>query len=668
MRALMETTEAVDFVSLLLCRGERLELTAAEGLPELLSRPPVMKVGEGFAGTVAARREPLFLRDASNDPLVTVPQKRQSGLRALYGVPLLHEDRVIGVAEMGSRTSYEFSPTDRLLFRTMCQRVSVLLVQAQLVERERVARQQAEDAAARSQFLARASEVLGSALKPEVALRQVTALAVPTLGDWMTIDLAAPDGSLEHAAEAHGETQRKSQLRELQEAYPADLTRSPTGRMLRAGRTLLAPTMSDAQLRQIDRDEHHLRLLQSLEIGSLIGVPVNVRARAGRSNPPTSRWWSSWPAFWGCPWRTSGCGRSRTRNASACGGCLGGLPVAVTVTVIEARRLSVVEANEAFERIAGRKAVPGQQLEAFADMRMLRADGSVVSTEQWPLMRALKKGEEVRSEELVLERLDGGRLWLLVSASPLRDEQGEISGAVLALMDVSDQKRSEAFEQNLTAIVGHDLRNPLQAVNLTTHLLLRRTDLPDEARKAVQRIHNSTDRMSQIVAKVLDFTRVQAGGGLPVEREQVDLCALLARLKDEFDATHPGRLQLECPAAGLTALLDPDRMAQVLGNLVGNALAHGAEERPIRLGARKWRDELELTVHNEGAPIPPELLPSLFDPFVRAKRSGAGGLGLGLYIADHLVRAHGGRIHVSSTERDGTIFAVRLPVSAVERP
>ncbi|HEY0095953.1 MAG TPA: PAS domain-containing protein, partial [Archangium sp.] len=153
LRVILESTEPVDSLALLLREGDSLWMRAAVGLEADMTAGFSLKVGEGFAGTVAAERRPKELRSASTDPLVKSPALRARGIQALYGVPLLNGEQVIGVAYMGSRTAFEFSNEDKLLFRVMVSRVTGLIVQAQLVLRERRAREEAQRALARLNLL-----------------------------------------------------------------------------------------------------------------------------------------------------------------------------------------------------------------------------------------------------------------------------------------------------------------------------------------------------------------------------------------------------------------------------------------------------------------------------------------------------------------------------------
>src|SRR6185369_736390 len=172
----------------------------------------------------------------------------------------------------------------------------------------------------------------------------------------------------------------------------------------------------------------------------------------------------------------------------------------------------------------------------------------------------------------------------------------------------------------------------------------------------------SAARMSALLRDLLDLDRARHGLGVALDRERVDLGELARRAILEY-AQAPDEGQLALAASGDLALEgDPGRLAQVLSNLVGNALQHG-EGAPVKIALAGGEGEVVLTVHNGGPPIPAELLPEVFEPFRRGAAHGTqrGSVGLGLFIVREIVRAHGGAVEVRSSAGEGTTFTVRLP-------
>jgi nitrogen-specific signal transduction histidine kinase len=223
---------------------------------------------------------------------------------------------------------------------------------------------------------------------------------------------------------------------------------------------------------------------------------------------------------------------------------------------------------------------------------------------------------------------------------------------------------SEAVKELFLAIVGHDLRGPLSTVLASARLLGENQALPEAARHGVERILRSGERMRRLVDQLLDTASARQPGGMPVTvGPERDLRPLIARIVDEVRATNPTLRIDQWDGGPVVADFDTDRLEQVASNLLGNAVAHGDPQRPISVWAECDDTHARLCVHNHGTPIPPEFLGLLFDPFKRArsKRDGSGGLGLGLYIAERIMSAHGGSISVRSTASEGTRFDATFP-------
>ncbi|WP_163993049.1 sensor histidine kinase [Pyxidicoccus caerfyrddinensis] len=255
-----------------------------------------------------------------------------------------------------------------------------------------------------------------------------------------------------------------------------------------------------------------------------------------------------------------------------------------------------------------------------------------------------------------------GVRWVAAHGRTLFDGEGRPRRLLGTLEDITEQKRAELFRDRLPGIVGHDLRDPLTHISLATQQLLRREGMTEPMLMGVRRIATCADRMARRVHDLLDFTRASVGGGIPLERRPTDLCVLVRDTVAGFELTHPGRVQLACARGAQTGSWDADRLAQVVSNLVDNALVHGDEESPVHVTVVADGPDVVLAVHNDGPPVPATLLPRIFDPFEQvAGDGGRQGPGLGRYIAQQLVLAHGGDLTVRSSAAEGTVFTVRLP-------
>lgn len=228
------------------------------------------------------------------------------------------------------------------------------------------------------------------------------------------------------------------------------------------------------------------------------------------------------------------------------------------------------------------------------------------------------------------------------------------------------QERTEALRINemFMAVLSHDLRGPLSAI-LASTMVLQRPQEPDKVQAIAAKMQSSGRRMGRMIEDLLDVTRARQAGGLVVQRLPMDLAAAAQRTVQEIRASHPERVVEVAEAGDLLGLWDGERLCQVLSNLLGNAMHHGAVDQPVQLildGTAA--DMVAFSVTNGGA-IAPELIPHLFDPF-RGRTPAGGqhqGLGLGLYIVQQLVLAHDGRIEVGSTQ-GRTSFRVELPRGA----
>ncbi len=282
------------------------------------------------------------------------------------------------------------------------------------------------------------------------------------------------------------------------------------------------------------------------------------------------------------------------------------------------------------------------------------------------MQRAFATGRPELGTVVGLEFSDGHRTWLSVNAQPLFDpEGGEVIAVVVSFHDVTEQKQRAEFEQQLVGIVSHDLRNPISAMMMSAAALLKREQIePAQLSRALARIVNSGERATRLVRDLLDFTQARLGSGIPVQRRETDLAEVARLVVDEVQQANPER-ELRWSARGdARGHWDPDRLAQIVANLAANAVAYSPGESVISIEVDGEPGQVSLTVHNLGEPIEPETLPRLFEPFRRGRdvrHGAAGNIGLGLFIVDQLVRAHGGTIDVHSTREQGTTFTVRLP-------
>jgi signal transduction histidine kinase len=232
----------------------------------------------------------------------------------------------------------------------------------------------------------------------------------------------------------------------------------------------------------------------------------------------------------------------------------------------------------------------------------------------------------------------------------------ELVATLRALYRLRRAERDRERQRELfLGTVGHDLRNPLQTILTATQVLAAAQALGAPERRIVSTIERTADRMRRLIDQLLIFTQ-GAAGGVPVQRQPLDLGELVRAAVREHAVSHD---IVVGNALAAPVSVDPERVTQLLDNLVTNAIRYGTGRVTIRLS--READHALIAVHNSGPPIPPDKLDTLFDPYRRATSS-QGGVGLGLYIVDQIARAHGGSTQVTSTAEAGTTFTVRLPI------
>jgi signal transduction histidine kinase len=239
-----------------------------------------------------------------------------------------------------------------------------------------------------------------------------------------------------------------------------------------------------------------------------------------------------------------------------------------------------------------------------------------------------------------------------------------LSESAARFMEQIEESRDFAI-----AVLAHDLRNPLNAI-LSSAQVLQMTESMDRStvNEIAVNILDSGTQMSNLISNLLDFTRTRLGQSLPVKQEETDLALICRQTVAELAAAHPERrIELSCPEF-LRGTFDATRINQMLSNLIGNAIEHGAESAPIKLAVNVESDHIVFQIHNQGPPIPESALQTIFDLMPRRKKENQelankfSHLGIGLFIVKKIVEAHSGVITVTSSEESGTTFVISLPL------
>lgn len=349
------------------------------------------------------------------------------------------------------------------------------------------------------------------------------------------------------------------------------------------------------------------------------------------------------------------------------------------ITIADAPDVRIRKVSNYGRQMAGRsrEALEGIPVERHvACWGLLRSDGiTSPSGEELPLTRAVKQGEVVTEEEWVLQRPDGGKVPLLCNAGPIRDKEGRITGGVIAWRDITERKRvEEALKQadrrknEFLATLGHELRNPLAPIRMAVQILrLHQDQLDHRLCQTVDLIDRQAQHMTRLVDDLLDVARI-VRGRIQLQKETVELSDVIARavetIKPLMD-TADHQFILTLPEQPIRLKADSVRLAQVISNLLHNAVKYTQPGGKIELIAEGQGEEAIIRVRDNGVGIAAEMLPRIFDMFAQADHSpnyAPAGLGLGLTLTQRLVKMHRGSIQAMSEGRGrGSEFIVRLP-------
>lgn len=329
-------------------------------------------------------------------------------------------------------------------------------------------------------------------------------------------------------------------------------------------------------------------------------------------------------------------------------------------------QLAVVEANPAAVKLTGYRAeaLVGRSVVELLDPR--DEEGKRLLADGWPSSSRLASVRRLPEQEVVLRAADGADVHTFVTGSYERDDGGDVVGAVLMLRDAG-RRRVAAVGAQVVSTVSHELRSPLTSVKGYTSLLLNRWDRLEDADKKLmlEQINHDADRVTRLITELLDISRL-ASGRLALHRQMVDLAKLAAGVVEKVQLEYPdldAELSFEAELPPVYA--DPDKIVQVLTNLVENACKY-ASPSGLRITGSIAEGMARVSVTDRGEGIPPEDLGKVFTRFFRRPTGKPTGSGLGLWISRGLVEAHGGRLAVESEPGQGSTFHFSLPLRAFE--
>jgi PAS domain S-box-containing protein len=556
----------------------------------------------------------------------------------------------------------------------------------------------------RASFLATASEILAASLDYPTTLEQVARLAVPTVADWCIVDVVE-DGTIRRVAVAAAAPDKRAVLDELRDHYPpAWDSPQPAGQVLRRGEPYLRERFTPAELLRTTRDEPHRVVMRALDPRSVMAVPMVAQGRVVGA----------------ITFAHSESGRRHDRGDLVLAQELAGR----AALAVQNARLH--QASETARRVAEEQSAALEWWEqlfahagwgvaltdpatglihainpAFARMHGYAVDELIgrpllvlFAPDHHQQLREMARISEETGRaifESVHLHKDGTRFPVLIDVVALRDPRGRVLRAA-NVIDISERRQIEDERARLLqseraaraqaeqasrakdeflAMLGHELRNPLSPIVTAMQLMKLRGDGVSTTREQ-EIIDRQVRHLVRLVDDLLDVSRITRGK-ITLAHTRVELSEVVARAVEMaaplFEQRHQ-MLAVEVPRTGLAVMGDPDRLAQVVTNLLTNAAKYTPPRGRIQVDARRDQGEACLRVIDDGVGIAPELLPQLFDLFVQGPRSperAEGGLGIGLAVVKSLVQLHGGTVFASSGgSGGGSEFTVRLPLVAEE--
>ena len=687
---LIGTIPAIDTGAILLRQGDSLRVRAAVGLEREVDFDVALKIGQGFAGTIAAQRRPISVRSAANDPLVESPVIRERGVRALHGVPLIDAGEVVGVAYIGSLTAYEFAEEDRRILDGLAARAAAAISQQML--RRDAERRAAEltaviESIPDAVFIAddkritttnpRGLELLGVGSVEELRGGHADVLALLSARDASTGE-AVGESALVRALK--GET-IIDELAIVRPDGEVRIIRSAIAPIAIGGKIELAVSVATdvTEARRYERER-----------AELLDREREARGRAERAEAG-QRFLSEATAI-----LSSSLEYERTlelvttlavpRLADSC---------AVDLQDEEGRVRTVSVAHEDPAKLQTAKLLAEKypigstspfgapeaiqtgrpQMETDVDDERLLAIAQ--NEEHLGILRALgltsyivvpisSRGTVLGALTLATVRESGRRYG--PSELEIAEHLGRRAGLAIenARLYRGSQEAIRLREQVL-AIVSHDLRNPLSVVTMAATAIVRRARELGEARlmRRAESVERSASRMERLIADLLDMASIEAGR-LKVELSP-QLVEGLVREAIEFQlpiaSEHGIELAAEMDVGGAQVDGDRERILEVFSNLLGNALKFGRRGDRITVRARRVGGEVRVSVADNGPGIPAAEQPHIFEAYWSAERNGQKGTGLGLFITKGIIEAHHGRLWVESEPGRGSEFVFTLPIT-----
>ncbi len=335
------------------------------------------------------------------------------------------------------------------------------------------------------------------------------------------------------------------------------------------------------------------------------------------------------------------------------------------ILLVESNPDRIALANPQASGLLGWDIQPPVAVDVFVERNMRTLNGRAMLAGDIPLLRSLRSGEELRRVEMGLIRPDGSAITMLVNSAPLRSADGEITGAVVVFQDITQIKDAEQLKDDFLSLVSHELRTPLTTIQGNSLMLLRdREHLDMDLQESMLAdVSSESRRLAILIENMVQLASIRAGR-LAMDTEPVLVKALIEEAVAGVRHLAPDRVITAIIEPELLAPADPGRLDQVVRNLLHNAIKYSPDTSPVEIVACSRADLVEIAIRDYGEGISESEFPYIFDRFQRSEQvvaRGTPGMGLGLYLARHLVEAHGGRIRLERPDGGGTRVVITIP-------
>ena len=683
LQALLDSVRrelALETAAILLPRDGGAEMTArvASGAGADLADTLLVPVGYGFIGEAMRSRKPVIIHDASEQlphpeylkPELLARMRLQSAILA----PLIVADRPIGAIALVSSESNHFTSRDVRLVELVAARVALA------IERTR-ARDEAARANERLRFLNDAGASLNATLDYRETTQRLADILTPTLGAACVIYLLEEDGLLRKAATRspardHPNDPRAGALERMVAGMAPVVEARPGDPDCAIGGSVHALTPIFERLALVDAVD---------ETVSAVSVPLVVRQHALggfclMAHPGREFTAADMTMLQGLAERAAvAIDNARlyleTQEALATGGAIAtqldtifnATDVGIFVTDATGAYLRVNPYGAALLGLAENGGARGDE----PPFELRTPEGERIPPEREPLRLARMLGRPIEQRVVIHQRGAGKDVEALIRCTPWRDAHNQIAGAIGVFTDISAISALERQKDEFVGIASHELKTPLTSLKILAQLLGRKLRASGDPRDQEQaaRMDVSITRMERLISDLLDVSLMQEGR-LALSQRPTDLGALCAEAVNEQRLLTQRTITYSGPdGAPLMVYADPERIYQVVINLLSNALKYSPAKEPVAVRAYGLGAECVVSVHDHGSGVPPEAIDHIFDRFFRVPgmqvQSGSGvGLGLGLNISREIINRHDGRIWVESKLGHGSTFSFALPRSA----